>query len=175
MLSSSRQWFPKLAYVFDEDIDIFDDNRVKWALAWRFHPGKGTLIIPDLNVLPLDPIAGVDHPPVNLTKIGFDCTVPLIGVYDEFSFQPCKIMEPLGEPKADLRIMTEKELTEKMSDYIRQSPRTWRDLVTYFHGQPNPLIYKAFGNIRNKLGRMADRRPDYPYTFADTWFVHEKK
>jgi len=175
MLSSSRQWFPKVAYVFDEDIDIFDDNRVKWALAWRYHPGKGTLIIPDLNVLPLDPIAGVDHPPVNLTKIGFDCTVPLIGVYDEFSFEPCKIMEPLGEPRADLRIMTEKELTEKMSDYIRQSPRTWRDIVTYFHGQPNPLIYKAFGNIRNKLGRIADRRPDYPYTFADTWFVHEKK
>jgi hypothetical protein len=84
-------------------------------------------------------------------------------------------MEPLGEPKADLRIMTEKELTEKMSDYIRQSPRTWRDLVRYFHGQPNPLIYKAFGNLRNKLGRMADRRPDYPYTFADTWFVYEKK
>lgn len=175
MLSSSRQWFPKIAYVFDDDIDIFDDNRVKWAFAWRFHPGKGIMTLPDLNVLPLDPIAGVDHPPVNLTKIGFDCTVPLIGVYDEFSFEPCKIMEPLGEPKVDLRIMTEEELTEKMSDYIRQSPRTWRDIVTYFHGQPNPLIYKAFGNIRNKLGRMADRRPDYPYTFADTWFVNEKK
>ena len=175
ILSSSRQWFPKIAYVFDEDIDIFDDNRVKWALAWRFHPAKGTLIIPDLNIVPLDPIAGVDHPPVNLPKIGFDCTVPLIGVYDEFAFEAAKIMQPLGEPRADVKIKTEEELTKEMSDYIKESPRTWREIITHFHGQPNPLIYRAFGNIRNKLGRLADRRPDYPYTFADTWFVYENK
>ncbi len=175
MLSSSRQWFPKMAYVFDEDIDIFDENRVKWALAWRFNPGRGTMVIPDLNILPLDPIAGVDHPPVSLSKIGFDCTVPLIGAYDEFSFAAARIMQPLGEPKAGITAMTEEELTKKMSEYIRESPRTWREIITHFHGQSNPLIYRAFGNIRSKLGRVADRRPDYPYTFADTWFVYENK
>ncbi len=36
MLAGSRQWMPKTAYVFDEDIDIYNDERVKWAQAWRF-------------------------------------------------------------------------------------------------------------------------------------------
>ena len=31
MLSGTRQWMPKIAYVFDEDVDIYDDERVKWA------------------------------------------------------------------------------------------------------------------------------------------------
>jgi hypothetical protein len=31
MLAGSRQWFPKMAYVFDDDIDIYNDERVKWA------------------------------------------------------------------------------------------------------------------------------------------------
>ncbi len=55
--------FPKLAYVFDENVDIFDDDRVKWAMAWRYDPRKDTLIIPELNVLPLDPLGRTDKPP----------------------------------------------------------------------------------------------------------------
>jgi len=50
----------------------------------------------------------------------------------------------------------------------------WRDILKHFHGQPYPLLYRAFGNLRGKLGRVADRRPEYPYTFADECFVYEK-
>lgn len=70
--------------------------------------------------------------------------------------------------------LTEEALTQAMADYIRQAPRMWRDILKHFHGQPYPLIYRAFGNLRPKLGRVADRRPDYPYTFADACFVYEK-
>jgi hypothetical protein len=45
MLAGSRQWMPKVAYVFDDDVDIYSEERVKWAQAWRlpsspreFHP-----------------------------------------------------------------------------------------------------------------------------------------
>ena len=46
MLGSSKMAIPKIAYVFDEDVDIWDDNQVKWALAFRFDPIRDTVIIP---------------------------------------------------------------------------------------------------------------------------------
>jgi 4-hydroxy-3-polyprenylbenzoate decarboxylase len=173
MLTCSRQWFPKLAYVFDEDIDIFDDEQVKWAMAWRYNPQTDTVIIPDLNILPLDPMAQTNHPPVHMPKAGFDCTIPLVGNIDRFSFEKATASEPLGTPPANLEPKTEQELTDAMAAYIRQAPRMWRDILQHFHGYPYPLIYRAFGNLRPKLGRIADRRPDYPYTFAESCFVSE--
>jgi UbiD family decarboxylase len=174
MLSCSRQWFPKLAYVFDEDIDIFDDDRVKWAMAWRYNPQKDTIIIPELNILPLDPLAQVDKPPVNMSKVGFDCTVPLVGGFDHFSFIAATVTEPFGQAQQNMQSLGEDELVRRMADFIEKAPRTWCEILKEFHGQPNPLIYRAFGQLRPKLGRIADRRPDYPYTFADTWFVYRK-
>ena len=55
MLSGTRQWMPELAHVFDDDVDIRDDERVKWAQAWRLNPEPGILILPGMNMLPLDP------------------------------------------------------------------------------------------------------------------------
>lgn len=173
MLTCSRQWFPKLAFVFDEDIDVFDDDQVKWAMAWRYNPKIDTVVIPDLNILPLDPLAQTNHPPVNTPKVGFDCTIPLVGHIDKFSFVKASVTDPLGDPPSGAAEMTEQELTERMADYIRQAPRMWHDILKQFHGQPYPLIYRAFGNLRPKLGRVADRRPEYPYTFADECFVYE--
>ncbi|QAZ66659.1 hypothetical protein [Solidesulfovibrio carbinolicus] len=66
--------------------------------------------------------------------------------------------------------LTEEALTQAMADYIRQAPRMWRDILKHFHGQPYPLIYRAFGNLRPKLGRVADRRPDYPYNLCQRLF-----
>ena len=173
MLTCSRQWFPKLAYVFDEDIDIFDDDQVKWAQAWRYNPQVDTVVIPDLNILPLDPLAQTNHPPVHTPKAGFDCTIPIVGDIDRFSFEKCAVSDPLGDP-GPVAPLTEEALTEAMAAYIKEAPRMWRDILKHFHGQPYPLIYRAFGNLRPKLGRVADRRPDYPYTFADACFVYEK-
>ena len=170
MLSGSRQWMPKIAYVFDEDIDIYDDERVKWAIAWRYNPEKGTMLLPGQNMLPLDPSLGTDHPPVSVCKAGFDCTIPLIGHVDRFSYMAATVSEPL-KPALGVKVLSEDALAEEMEKMIREKPRMWRDIVEHFAGQPYPALYRAFGRLRPKLGRMADERPDYPYTFADSDFV----
>ena len=108
-----------------------------------------------------------------MSKVGFDCTIPLVGDYDHFAFAAATVTDPLGEPPQHVEKLTEDELAKRMADFIRETPRTWLDILKRFHGQPNPLIYRAFGQLRPKLGRVADRRPNYPYTFADTWFVYE--
>ena len=70
--------------------------------------------------------------------------------------------------------MERKELRKRMEAFVRAGPRTWLNILKKCDTQPNPLLYRAFGNLGGMLGRDADRRPQYPYTFADTWSVYEK-
>ena len=45
------------AVVVDEDIDIFDQEAVDWAIATRVDPAKDVTIIPEMGVYPLNPAA----------------------------------------------------------------------------------------------------------------------
>jgi UbiD family decarboxylase len=60
----------KRVTIVDEDIDIFDDRQVEWALATRF---QGNLVtIPNAAGSSLDPSADV-----TTWKIGVDATLPI--------------------------------------------------------------------------------------------------
>jgi UbiD family decarboxylase len=64
----------KHAFVFDEDVDIFDEREVLLALATRFQADRNLILLTGMNGSPLDPSA----PERNVTaKAGFDCTKPL--------------------------------------------------------------------------------------------------
>ncbi|MGA0315641.1 MAG: UbiD family decarboxylase, partial [Alphaproteobacteria bacterium] len=64
----------KNVFVVDEDIDVFNDARMEWALATRFQPDRDLIIEGGLRTLPLDPslygsrVGG---------KAGFDLTIAL--------------------------------------------------------------------------------------------------
>ena len=93
---ASERLGPKIAYVFAEAVNISNDERVKWAIAWRYNPEKETMILPGQNMLPLDPSLGTDHPPVNIFKAGFDCTIPLVGHVDRLAYEAATVSEPLA-------------------------------------------------------------------------------
>jgi hypothetical protein len=124
-------------------------------------------------MLPLDPSLGTDHPPVNISKIGFDCTIPLVGHPDPYAFEAATVSEPL-KIQSGVRPLPEPEVIRQMEAFIREKPRTWKEVVEHFADQPYPVIYRAFGELRPKLGRMADARPFYPYTFAESDFVYDR-
>jgi len=63
--------------VVDDDIDIFDDKEVEWAIATRFQPDKDIYIYEDQKGSSLDPSA-----PELTAKWGLDATRPWDG--DEF-------------------------------------------------------------------------------------------
>src|SRR5512145_1869374 len=64
----------KHAFVFDEDVDIFDEREVLLALATRFQADRGLVTLPGMTGSPLDP----SSPDGRLVcKSGFDCTKPL--------------------------------------------------------------------------------------------------
>jgi 2,5-furandicarboxylate decarboxylase 1 len=171
MLTCSKQGLPKIAMVFDEDVDIWDDNRIAQAMAFRYMPDRDTVIIPQCNTMTTDPKVGSDTPPIYASKIGLDCTIPLVGKWDRHSFDWSTCCE-LGAPPAQVTPLTEEALAKDMATFIQQSPRSWKETLQKYHGQSYPLIYRAFGRLRPHLGRAGDS-PWFRYTFADHDFAFE--
>lgn len=64
----------KHIFVVDEDIDIFDEEEVLWAVAYRSQWDKDVVIVRDMATFPLDP--SLSAPGYTGTKGGIDCTMP---------------------------------------------------------------------------------------------------
>jgi UbiD family decarboxylase len=58
--------------VVDEDIDIYDDRQVEWAVASRFQASRGLLVIDNAAGSSLDPSTEG-----TTSKVAIDATMPL--------------------------------------------------------------------------------------------------
>lgn len=173
MLTCSKQGLPKIAMVFNDDVDIWSDDRIAQCMAFRYMPDKDTLIIPQCNTMSTDPKCQDVDKPFYASKIGMDCTIPMVGNWDPNDFSWSSAVD-LGEPPANVKPMTEEALVADMTTYIQQAPRSWREILAHYHGQPYNIIYRAFGQLRPKLGRAGDS-PWFRYTFSDHDFAFEPK
>jgi 2,5-furandicarboxylate decarboxylase 1 len=62
----------KNVFVVDDDIDIFDDAQMEWAMATRFQPDRDLVIQGGMRTLPLDPSL---YGARTGAKAGFDLTI----------------------------------------------------------------------------------------------------
>lgn len=69
----AAEHFIKHVWVVDDDVDIFNEQKVLWAMATRFQGDKDIVIIKDM-------VGSVSDPTVvdgrKTAKVGFDCTKP---------------------------------------------------------------------------------------------------
>src|SRR5918994_432417 len=70
----------KHVIVVDDDIDVFDEEQVLWAVSNRFQADHGLIVIPNAQGSELDPSAG---PRGINAKMGLDATKPLTGFAPE--------------------------------------------------------------------------------------------
>jgi 4-hydroxy-3-polyprenylbenzoate decarboxylase len=63
--------------------------------------------------------------------------------------------------------MTEDEIAKEMESLIRSAPQSWKELLQHFHGQHYRNVYRAFGRLRPKLGRVV-QPPYFPYAFSES-------
>jgi UbiD family decarboxylase len=70
----------KHVIIVDDDIDVFDEEQVWWAVSNRFQADRGLVVIPNAQGSELDPSAGPGG--VN-AKMGLDATKPLTGFAPE--------------------------------------------------------------------------------------------
>lgn len=71
----------KQVVLVDEDVDIFSDSDIWWAMATRFQATRDTIVLPNIQGFPLDPSQSKEFhsllSTVGMTdKVVFDCTVP---------------------------------------------------------------------------------------------------
>ena len=168
MLTASKQGLPKVAMVFDDDVDIWDDQAVLAAMAFRYMPGVDTLQIDGQNTMTVDPKSVV---PGVASKIGMDCTKPFGRGVDLTAFDYSTFPD-FGPWPTNVKIMTEDALTKDMEALIRSKPQSWMEILKHYHGQPYPVVYRAFGNLRHRLGRTNDA-PWYRYVLSDKPFAFE--
>ena len=134
MLTCSKQGLPKIAMVFDEDVDIWDDNAVQFAMAFRYMPHLDTVTLPNGNTMTVDPMIADDAAPGTASKIGLDCTIPISPKFERSHFDRSTVFE-LGDPPPDVVVMSEDELT---TAHGRVHPRGAPDV----EGNP-PALHRA--------------------------------
>ena len=66
--------FVKHALIVDEDVDVFSDHEVEWAMATRFRADRDLVVERGFPRVYMDPTVGEDG---TMAKLGFDLTKPL--------------------------------------------------------------------------------------------------
>ncbi len=69
-------------FVVDDDIDVFSDEQIDWALSTRFQADRDIVVASGFRCVPLDPSLQGSR---TGAKAGFDCTKPF-GKGDSFEF-----------------------------------------------------------------------------------------
>jgi 2,5-furandicarboxylate decarboxylase 1 len=85
----------KHVFAFDEDIDIFNEKRVLWAIATRTQWDQDAIIVERLSGAPWDPSALE----AVTTKAGIDATLPLPSerAFSIMIFSPTDVQEKINE------------------------------------------------------------------------------
>ncbi|MCL5959225.1 MAG: UbiD family decarboxylase [Chloroflexi bacterium] len=52
---SSEYQHPKIAIAVDEDVDIFNNTEVIWAINTRVNPAEDITVLPGMRIIPMDP------------------------------------------------------------------------------------------------------------------------
>jgi len=134
----------KHVFVFDEDIDVFSDEEVDWALATRFQSDRDLLLGSGFRVVPLDPSLGGGR---TGAKMGFDCTIPFArrGA-SEFAVP----MPPI--------LPTRKR--QSVEDALREKPASFLELMASIGTRDGRDVVRELGRLyaTSRLGRLEHGR-----------------
>ena len=84
-------------FVVDDDIDVFSDEQIDWALATRFQADRDFVVASGFRCVPLDPSLQGSR---TGAKCGFDCTKPF-GKTDSVEFTvPVPAATAAARPRA---------------------------------------------------------------------------
>jgi 2,5-furandicarboxylate decarboxylase 1 len=124
-------------FVVDDDIDVFSDAQMDWALATRFQANRDLVVAEGFRVVPLDPsLLG------NRTgaKAGFDLTFP-IGWQNNSEFSVPR--PPAGGPQ-------DKKQTVRQA--LESGPKSFFELVTLAGSRDGREIVRDLEALRKELG-----------------------
>jgi len=140
--------------VVDDDIDIFDDEQLYWAMTWRTQPHQDVVILENMKAIPLDPSLPTSMPPVSTSKLAWDATIPI--ERDRADFARCYPTPFTPDMPRKRGPMAEAALDEHLLKFIADAGSCrFQDILTEFHGAGNREILESFGRLRERqlIGR----------------------
>ena len=130
----------KHVHVVDDDIDVFSDEEIDWAMATRFQADRDLVVASGFRAVPLDP--SLEGKRVG-AKAGFDCTIPLA-----------------MRGSVEMRIPAAPELTgEKraasVEELLEAGPASFVEIMAGVGTRDGREILRAFDHLeeQNKLQR----------------------
>ena len=135
----------KHVFVVDEDIDIFSDAQMDWALATRFQSDRDFVLATGFRAVPLDPsLAGSRTG----AKAGFDLTFPF-GWNRETDYRVPEAPQLAPRPKQTVR------------QALQSGPQSFRQLMEATGSRDGREVLLALDAVRQELG--LDRTKDGKY------------
>ncbi len=133
----------KHVFVVDEDVDIFSDAQMEWALATRFQADRDLVVASGFRAVPLDPSLRGGR---TGAKAGFDMTFPF------------------GTDRSESRVPAPPELGAAGGKSVREAlesgPQSFRDLMEATGSRDGRDVLLALDEVRQAVGleRLHDGR-----------------
>jgi UbiD family decarboxylase len=134
----------KHVFLVDEDIDVFSDEQIDWALATRFQADRDLVVASGFRCVPLDPsLQGARTG----AKAGFDCTKPF-GKTDSVEFTV---------PHAPALPPHERRSVEEV---LAEGPATYLELMAALGTRDGREVVRVFDKLYadGRLQRLKDGR-----------------
>jgi 3-polyprenyl-4-hydroxybenzoate decarboxylase len=132
----------KHVYVFDDDIDIYDDNQVEWALGTRFQADQDLVVLQGMMGMTMDPSLNGRR---TGAKSGFDCTKPF-GRDGQIPLARCAAKVFKGRARY-----------QTVEQALAASPLFYADIVEALGSQDGREIACALDELR-QAGRLSRDR-----------------
>lgn len=139
----------KHVFVVDEDIDIFNDAQMDWALASRFQADRDLVVLEGMRLPPVDPSMGKARVSA---KAGFDLTIP----FTERGKSEWAVPEPPD-------LTPYETLFDSVEAALRDGPRQFEELMRCLGSADGREIVVELEALRES-GQLARRRPDGRYS-----------
>lgn len=88
-------WHLKYVIAVDEDIDVFSESEVLWALSLRSQPAEDSFVIPRAAGARLDPTTSMEDDQPLSSKMGIDATRPFGKPFSAVGEIPAAVLEKM--------------------------------------------------------------------------------
>jgi UbiD family decarboxylase len=134
----------KHVFVVDDDIDVFSDEQIDWALATRFQADRDFVMASGFRCVPLDPSLQGSR---TGAKAGFDCTKPF-GQTDSVEFTVPTAPQLPQRPQRSIEAV------------LSEGPATYLDLMAALGTRDGREVVRALGPLYDdgRLTRLKDGR-----------------
>jgi len=95
LMAFTGDYHIKYVVAVDEDIDVFSDSEVLWAISTRTQPQRDTFIIPRAMGSHLDPTVGPERLAPLTSRMGIDATKSIVQPFAEICEVPLDLLEKI--------------------------------------------------------------------------------